>query len=61
MKNIKTNIFLFAMFAVSPLMVNAQSTDDVDDEVDTLVAKKESPCCIPRQGSRPSSRRRFIR
>ncbi|MBR5083470.1 MAG: SusC/RagA family TonB-linked outer membrane protein [Prevotella sp.] len=39
MKNIKTNIFLFAMFAVSPLTVNAQSTDI--DEADTIVAKKK--------------------
>ena len=42
MKNIKTNIFLFAMFAVSPLTVNAQSADEVTDEADTtFVAKKK--------------------
>ena len=39
MKNIKTNIFLFAMFAVSPLTANAQSADV--DEGDTIVAKKK--------------------
>ena len=37
MKNIKTNILLFAMFAVSPLTVNAQVTD----EADSIVAKKK--------------------
>ena len=40
MKNIKTNIFLFAMFAVSPLMVNAQVTDDAEAG-DTITAKKK--------------------
>ena len=40
MKNIKTNIFLFAMFAVSPLAVNAQSADDYADEADTVAKKK---------------------
>ena len=40
MKNIKTNIFLFAMFAVSPLTVIAQSAD-IADEADTIVAKKK--------------------
>ena len=37
MKNIKTNIFLFAMFAVSPLTVNAQAFDDAD----SIVVKKK--------------------
>jgi TonB-linked SusC/RagA family outer membrane protein len=45
MKNIKTNILLFAMFAVAPLTVNAQGTDEDADEViyraDTVVAKKK--------------------
>lgn len=37
MKQIKTNIFLFAMIAVSPLTINAQTTDDGD----TIPAKKK--------------------
>ena len=37
MKNIKTNIFLFAMVAASPLTVNAQVADDAD----SIVAKKK--------------------
>jgi len=37
MKNMKTNIFLFAMLAASPLMVNAQTADDAD----SVVAKKK--------------------
>ena len=37
MKNYKTNIFLFAMLAASPLMVNAQTADDADS---TVVKKK---------------------
>lgn len=37
MKQIKTNIFLFAMIAASPLAVNAQTTDDGD----SIVAKKK--------------------
>ena len=37
MKNIKTNIFLFAMLAASPLTVNAQTADDADS---TVVKKK---------------------
>ena len=37
MKHIKRNIFLFAMFAVAPLAVNAQTTDDAD----STVAKKK--------------------
>ncbi len=41
MKNIKTNIFLFAMFAVSPMMVNAQTTDEIADEGDSIVLKKK--------------------
>ena len=41
MKNIKTNIFLFAMIAVSPLAVNAQATDEIAGEADTIVAKKK--------------------
>lgn len=36
MKNKKTNIFLLAMFAASPMMVNAQTND-----ADTLAAKKK--------------------
>ena len=38
MKKITTNIFLFAMLAVSPLTVNAQSADEADS---TAVAKKK--------------------
>ena len=30
MKSIKTNIFLFAMFAASPLVVNAQTFEEAD-------------------------------
>ena len=45
MKKIVTNIFLFAMFAVSPLTVNAQDTDEANDDViysaDTLMTKKK--------------------
>ena len=37
MKHIKTNIFLFAMLAASPLTVNAQTADDAD----STVAKKK--------------------
>ncbi|MDE5571917.1 MAG: Plug domain-containing protein, partial [Prevotella sp.] len=37
MKQIKTNIFLFAMIAASPLMVNAQTVGDGD----SIVAKKK--------------------
>mgnify|MGYP002521631784 CR=1 FL=1 len=37
MKNIKTNIFLFAMLAASPLTVNAQ----VNDDADSIAAKKK--------------------
>ena len=37
MKSIKTNIFLFATLAVSPLTVNAQTADDADS---TVVEKK---------------------
>ena len=37
MKNIKTNIFLFAMVAASPLTVNAQVADDAD----SIAAKKK--------------------
>lgn len=37
MKQIKTNIFLFAMIAASPLAVNAQTADDSD----SIVAKKK--------------------
>ncbi|MBO7602132.1 MAG: hypothetical protein J6S94_03765, partial [Bacteroidaceae bacterium] len=36
----KTKIFLFAMLAMSPLMVNAQTADDAE-EADSLVAKKK--------------------
>ncbi len=35
MKKIKTNIFLFAMLAASPLVVNAQTADEAD--ADTTV------------------------
>ena len=46
MKDIKKNILLLALFAVSPLMLNAQTTDDEDTEADseadtTIVAKKK--------------------
>ncbi len=46
MKDIKKNILLLALFAVSPLMLNAQTTDDGDTEADseadtTIVAKKK--------------------
>ena len=37
MKNLKTNIFLFAMLAASPMTVNAQTADDAD----SIVAKKK--------------------
>ena len=37
MKNIKTNIFLFAMLAASPMTVNAQTASDAD----STVAKKK--------------------
>ena len=37
MKHIKTNIFLFAMLAASPMTVNAQTADDADS---TVVKKK---------------------
>ncbi len=37
MKNIKNNIFLFAILAASPMMVNAQTTADAD----STVAKKK--------------------
>ncbi len=37
MKNIKTNIFLFALLAASPLTVNAQTSDDAD----SIAAKKK--------------------
>ena len=37
MKNIKTNIFLFAMCAVAPLSVNAQTAEDAD----SVAAKKK--------------------
>ena len=39
MKSKRINIFLFAMLAVSPLTVNAQTADDADST--------ESPCCFP--------------
>ena len=41
MKKIKTNILLFAMFAVSPLTVNAQITDEIIDYGDSIVVKKK--------------------
>ena len=37
MKNIKTNIFLIALLAASPLMVNAQTRL----EAETIAAKKK--------------------
>ncbi|MBQ6781687.1 MAG: hypothetical protein IJP62_10745 [Treponema sp.] len=37
MKHLKTNIFLFALVAVSPLTVNAQTADDAD----SIVAQKK--------------------
>ena len=37
MKNLKTNIFLFAMLAASPMTANAQAADDADS---TVVKKK---------------------
>lgn len=37
MKNLKTNIFLFAMLAASPMTANAQTADDAD----SIVAKKK--------------------
>ena len=40
MKSIKTNIFLFAMLAASPLVVNAQTADEAD-AADTTVVKKK--------------------
>ena len=40
MKKIKTNIFLFAMLAASPLVVNAQTADEAD-AADTTVVKKK--------------------
>ena len=40
MDKMKTKIFLFAMLAMSPLMVNAQTADDAE-EADSLVAKKK--------------------
>ena len=40
MKRIRINIFLFAMLAVSPVTVNAQTTDDADDADMTEVKKK---------------------
>ena len=40
MDKMKRNIFLFAMLAVSPLMVNAQTTDDAE-EADTTLAQKK--------------------
>ena len=43
MKRIRINIFLFALFAVLPLAVNAQDTDkaDTDAAADSVVAKKK--------------------
>ena len=38
MKNFKTNIFLFAMLAVSPVTANAQTADEADS---ATVAKKK--------------------
>ena len=37
MNNIKTNIFLFAMLAASPMTINAQTAADAD----STVAKKK--------------------
>ena len=41
MKKIKTNIFLFAMFAVSPLTVHAQTAEVIYGDADTIVVKKK--------------------
>ena len=42
MKNIISNIFLFAMFAGSPLTVQAQdSADEINDDADSIVVKKK--------------------
>ncbi len=41
MKYIHTNIFLFAMLAVSPMTVNAQIVDEFNDEADSIVVKKK--------------------
>ena len=44
MKSIRTNIFLFALFAALPLTVNAQDIEDdeaPETTVDTVVAKKK--------------------
>ena len=42
MKNIISNIFLFAMFAGSPLTVQAQdSADEISDDADSIVVKKK--------------------
>ncbi|MBO4443978.1 MAG: SusC/RagA family TonB-linked outer membrane protein [Bacteroidaceae bacterium] len=41
MKKMKTNIVLFAMFAVSSLTVNAQTAYEITDGVDSTLAKKK--------------------
>ncbi|MBO4589943.1 MAG: SusC/RagA family TonB-linked outer membrane protein [Bacteroidaceae bacterium] len=41
MKKMKTNIVLFAMFAVSSLTVNAQPAYEITDGVDSTLAKKK--------------------
>ena len=41
MKRIKINIFLLAMFAVSPLTVNAQEADEITDDADSIVVVKK--------------------
>jgi TonB-linked SusC/RagA family outer membrane protein len=40
MDKMKRNIFLFALLAVSPLTVNAQTTDDAEEADSTVVKKK---------------------
>ena len=61
MKHIKRNIFLFAMFTVSPLTVNAQTADDADS---TVVKKKVHVAFRDKDPdhllSRSSSRRYFL-
>ena len=41
MKSIISNIFLFAMFAASPLTASAQAADETTDEADSIVVKKK--------------------
>ena len=41
MKSLKTNIFLFAILAVSPLTLSAQTDGETADVADTITAKKK--------------------